>query len=772
MKDKIESSDNNKFYWIYLLGFIIILALPLLNLPPWFSPPDWGKTIVFRIILTILLFFFIFQKTRINKDRENTDSRGLKMNLYGYRLPLYLLLSLLGIYFLATIFSLDIDFSFWGNPYRSGGFLNFAFYIFFAILTFLIIQKRDWRKIWNFAFLIGILVSIVAIFQQFGILSKVFIPLSWRPSSTVGNPIFLAIYLLLLSFLALSFCIKEKNLAKKLFYFLSFLLFFFVAVFITQTRAVIIGYLVSSLFFIFFYPVRKSSISLALKLTALIILLFGIYGIYFVNTQTELPQFIQKNKFFNGVTTRLSIKAGLADPRISGWKVSLGAIKTRLILGYGPENFSIGFDKYYDPSLPGIEKMPDGITSWWDRAHNFIFDIGITAGIPAIIIYLSLFGSLFFTLQKLKKNRPEDSIIPHGIQATFLAYLTANLFSFDTFSTYLISFLLIGYSLHLLSSQTNTEQPRKIHKFILMERSYANILKWRWPILTFLLILLIWFAWSFNLKPLWINKELNLAIYLSQKKDCESALNEMEKIMPSKTYLSSYLNMYYAEFIDECVKEKPEMTTAFAQKAVEVLKENIKIMPYYTKSWLPLGNYTNILIESGRQDLKDEANYYFQKAYELSPKRQEVFIGWTMTKLVTGDYQEAKEKAQICINLNPRLGDCWWLKGLSEIYLKESENAQEDIQKANQKGYSIGDESSLSQLAKVYADLKDYKNLVEIYQKLIVLEPNNVQYYASLASTYKELGEYDKARQEALKILEIDPEAKSDVDQFLEGFPY
>ncbi|GAI66785.1 unnamed protein product, partial [marine sediment metagenome] len=56
-------------------------------------------------------------------------------------------------------------FSLWGNPYRSGGFVNFSFYIIFAVITFLIVRQKDWQKIWDFTIIVGILISIITIFQ-------------------------------------------------------------------------------------------------------------------------------------------------------------------------------------------------------------------------------------------------------------------------------------------------------------------------------------------------------------------------------------------------------------------------------------------------------------------------------------------------------------------------------------------------------------------------------------------------------------------------------
>ena len=781
---------NSKLRWVYLVGFFLILALPLLNLPPWFSPPDWGKTIVFRIVLSSLIFLFIYQLL-LSKDSTFSTAVGnviqKRNRAFG---PFLVLIALFVIFLLATIFSLDRNFSLWGSPYRSGGFLNFAFYIIFAILAFLILKKSDWQKIWDFAIFIGILVSIIAIFQQFKILSKIFIYFEYgRPPSTIGGPIFLAIYLLLLSFLALSFGLKQAGL-KKLFYFLSFLLFIFVAVFITQTRAVFIGLAIGFLWFFFAYPKKL----IILKVLIGVLLILAIFGFYFLKTHCEVYS-TQSPIIRNTIDRILSISLTAGESRISAWKVSLEAVKDRPALGYGPENFSIGFDKYYDPSLSGIEKMPGAVTSWWDRAHNFVFDIGVTAGIPALIIYLALFGVLFWQLQGLKRdaniqmhtNDTNKVIIAHGIQATFLAYLVANFFSFDTFSTYLTLFLLIAYSLHLLAKQevgksqdnrsgfTRILTPKE-NKFPTGQaRIYADILKWKKIILLFLFVLLIWFVWDFNIKPLQINGQINTAIYESQHNFCENALNRVEKILSSRSILDSYLRLKYIDVIQECLRQKPELTFQLSLKATRLLKEVTEMRPYYTRSWLLLGGYTNALIEVGQgempaedfEKLKNEVNFYFEKAFELSPKRQEVLIEWTKADLVAGEYQKAEERAQKCVDLNSKLGDCYWLQGLSQIFLGEKDAAKSSLQLASQKGYPIGAKISLVQLLQAYNIVKDYPELILIFQQLVSIEPNNPQYHASLAVAYKEIGDFEKAKKEALKVLELQPEAKGEVEEFL-----
>jgi tetratricopeptide (TPR) repeat protein len=209
------------------------------------------------------------------------------------------------------------------------------------------------------------------------------------------------------------------------------------------------------------------------------------------------------------------------------------------------------------------------------------------------------------------------------------------------------------------------------------------------------------------------------------------------------------------------------MAFELAKKATEILKENTKIRPYYTRNWLLLGGYTNILIEGGEENLKDEAISYFEKAKEISPKRQEIPLGLSKTYLLTEEYQKAKESAQECINLNARLGDCWWQMALSNIYLGEEEMAKEDMEIAKEKGYQIDSEISLLELAKAYLKREKYQELIKIYQKLIAIKPENPKYYIALAVFYKETGQIEEAKKEALKILELFPEYKEEVEEFL-----
>jgi len=813
---------DNKNYKFFIIAFSVILVLPLLTTPTWFHPAAWGKTIVFRIIISSLLFFLIWQiiskKIKINLG----DLLDRKNKVFW---PFWFLIALLGIFLLATIFSLNPYFSFWGSPYRSGGFLNFSLYIIFAILAFLIIRKKDWQKIWDFTLIIGALSSIMAILQYFEVFSKHLIPYEGRPPASFGNPIFLAIYLMLLLFLTLSFGlnphtkreqtasggkfdevssrygvgVKEKRRLKKLFYF-SIILLFLLVILITQTRAAYLGLIMGFIYFFLAYPIekfrlpsasefsRRKSLSkffyracpkkiLLLKIATVAALFLVVGSIYFVNTQGQLPEFVENNARLKIIASRLSFELVFEETRFPAWKIALEAIKEKPILGWGPENFSIAFDKHYDPSFPSIS------STWWDRAHNFMLETAVTTGIPALIIYLSLFGVLFYQLQKVKRKNTNNSLVCHGIQAAFIGYITANFFSFDTFSTYLIFFLLVGYSLFLIrkNNELTEIEPPQTEK----DQTSDNSL-WKSGVILGLLCILILFIWFAALKPLKINKELNWAGYYSTNGKCQKAIDKMEKVLPSHSIIDHYVLLKYSDVLKNCQKTNPEREKELIQKSIQILEEATNLRPAYTRTWILLGNYYNLFVENNnkitpetKEKLLQKIDYSFNRAHELNPKRQSTLVSSINIDLLLKKYKLAKEKSEKCINLNPEFGDCWWAKSLSDIVLGDIKEAQEDIKTANQKGFNINSKNALSQLLKAYSILtKDSKNieyyrpLIDIYQKLIVFEPNNFQYHASLAYVYRELGEYDKAKEKALIVIELSPESKQNVEDFLKTLPY
>ncbi len=773
-------SLNKNFHRLYLAGFFAILLLPVINaipffsLPLWLSPPDFAKTIIFRIIFSVILFIFICQALYKKSFDYQLVKKLKSISVYFWLLTGLFLFSLL-----STIFSKDILHSFWGDPQRAGGFLNFGFYIVFCIFAFLIIKNQDWQKIWDFTIIIGILVSVIAVFQQFKILSSVFIPTSSRPGSTIGTAVLLSLYLLFLFFMSLSFFLKEKNIKKRLFYLFSLLLFLFILI-IDNSRSTWLALILSSAFFLFFYPKKLIPEKwrkplLILKITFFIVLFLSAVGFFYLNAYHEqiiMNPHISKNPAVIPLLDRLTLKSALQDSRFSVWQIAAKAVAEKPILGWGPENFSIAFDKYYDPSISNI-----GV-EWYDKAHNFLLDISVTSGAPAAIIYLLIFGALFYELQKIKKNQTENYLISHGLQAVFLGYIVNVFFDFDNFSTYLILFLLVAFSLKLMSDlklekETNEAETGEAEKnFSIKTQKYKTL------ILLCLFVFLVLFIWLYNIKSLAINADMNAA---QEERNCQVSLPQMEKVLSSSgTYLNHYLGVNYGDMVNSCIKVMPlEKSIETVKKAIPVLEKNTQIRPTYTRDWLFLGIYNNFLLENSNDskamsELKDKSDYYFKKALELSPKRQLIFAEWAKTYYVIKDYLKAKEISQQCLDISQTMGQCWWMQGVSNLNLDNLDEAKNDIAQAQKNGYSTDSESSLIQLSRIYLDKKNYQELLLVNLKLALSYPKKMQYWATLAYNYKIIGDYKNARKFAQKILELfpnNPEIQKQVNDFLKTLP-
>ena len=217
-----------------------------------------------------------------------------------------------------------------------------------------------------------------------------------------------------------------------------------------------------------------------------------------------------------------------------------------------------------------------------------------------------------------------------------------------------------------------------------------------------------------------------------------------------RTFLDAYVIFSYIDFLRKCNQAMPEQRIALAQKGYELLKENTALRPTYTRNWIFLGGFTNTLVDAAQsgllpdvspqrlEELKQEAQTYFETALRLSPKRQDTHVEWIKSDFINKDYARAKQKSQECIDFDPSFGTCWWLLARAELSLGNSEAGQEALKEAAARRYSLTSEDSLLQLTKAYIILKDYKRLAETYEELTKRRGDYHQYYASLADDYKE----------------------------------
>lgn len=775
--------QKNSFYRIYLAGFFIILSLPLLTWPIYFSPPNWAKTVVFQLVFSIMLFVFLCHYLWHLKPWGNKDSSTFlpsQKNLYPIsqnNLPFWILLALFATQLAAAIFSADFHYSFFGSPYRGGGFINYGFYILFAATAFLFLKNKDWQKLWDFSIMIGSAVCSLALLSYFGLFSDFLISRTDNLSSTIGGPNTLALYLVLLVFPALSYGIKETKKVKKILYLASFLLFCFI-ILLTISQGAYLGLGAGLLYFLIFYPTknlqehaRKKTFYLKIACVALISL--AVIGALALksNPDTGLAQ----HYLFKQLTTW-----NVDESRLSTWRVAFNAFLDRPILGYGPENFSIGFDQHYDPSLPQIGMEPGTPASWWDKAHNFALNLMVETGIVGFLAFALLFVMIFWKLHRFAHSKKteyhqqeskDNPVLAHGLQSALVAYFANLMFNFENFSSYILVFLIVGYAMSLVikdaplspmqqGSRATTIGSRLQQFFFKKKKAIAGLA----------LAALIGFIWFFAIKPFNANAQINRALYLADNKRCSQAVALMNQELKKHSIIDGYLRIKFADITRTCIYNDPENDIVYAKQIIPALQENTAIMPRYTRNWLMMAAFNNMLAVAEtdperKKTILDQSREYLGKAQSLSPQRHEILVETINFTIFEQDYQKARQISQECTEKYPDFNACYWYLGLSEIYLAKDDTdlqrGKQNMEKAQDMGYSQLSQYSLTQLAYLYIDQKNYRELEWVYERLADYNPYNPKYFAGLAMVYKKNGKLEDSKNATKEILKIQSDARS-----------
>ena len=113
----------------------------------------------------------------------------------------------------------------------------------------------------------------------------------------------------------------------------------------------------------------------------------------------NIPQsplgFVRSVPYIGRIGLLSNVESGSARVRVLIWEgveSLLAEDPLRTFAGYGPETLYVVYPPHYPPELGRLQER-DTLP---DRAHNETFDVLITTGIPGLIIYLLFFTSLFF----------------------------------------------------------------------------------------------------------------------------------------------------------------------------------------------------------------------------------------------------------------------------------------------------------------------------------------------------------------------------------------
>jgi O-antigen ligase/tetratricopeptide (TPR) repeat protein len=718
---------NYQFGWektclfVIRWGTYLVLFTPLIVMTQFFFPFVAPKTIFFRIVVEIIFASYLFLLA------SNPSRWRPKINALTITITLFL-----GIFILASIAGINFERSFWSTFERMTGIWTMLhLFAFFIVLSSVFKERKDWERILGVSILVGVFLSLYVLRGD---------EISTRGGGTIGNTSFMGAYLLFSIFFALILFLAKRG-GWQIFSGISLAIMLPVLLTSTARGAIIsffgglflltLGYLI--------FSQRKALKRLALAII-LVIIIFGITSAVFQ------PPFV-KEKI---ETTLTEMK-----PRLVVWEKGWKGFLERPILGWGPENFNVVFLKYFNPCMFLSEC---GSEIWFDRAHNIVLDTLVTTGIIGLLSYLAVFVvailGLLKTIPKIVERR--NIFFPLGLAVLLIVYFFQNLLVFDMINSYLMFFLVLGFVYFLTEKKKEPEPAEgKPPNFMLM---------------TSIIVILIFLLWAGNVKPMIANNSLIRTLQTPNPQEVSSYFQKsvdswMNSYEPREHFAQKMVKVSHQDIPEE----SKSLFFPLYDLAEKEMKESIQENQLDFRPRLFLGElYFADYRVSGNREKLGLAEDTLKKAIELSKSNQQAYWYLAEVKLAQGKPGEAISLLQKAVDLEPRLGTARWYLAMGYKITGDYQSAKEEIEKLPESDFSWN-KDNLQRAIEIYRVLGDDSGLIFLYQKILELEPNNAQYWAYLAASQANLGEWAKAREAAEKVTEINPELAPQVEKFLKN---
>ncbi|TSC78270.1 MAG: Uncharacterized protein G01um101433_304 [Parcubacteria group bacterium Gr01-1014_33] len=755
--------------WIVKIGLWVIPFLPLYISPSMLFPFITGKNFTFRIITELIFVFWV----------------GLAVMNPAYRPRLTLLFKAVTVFtvivFLADLFSPNPYRSFFSNYERMEGFMMIGhLYLYFVMLVSVFKTRRDWLVFFHVTLAASIAVSLYAILQRLGYIRS--IQGGFRVDATIGNPTYLAAYLMYHVWLLL-LLLREfwKKRALSIFYGVT-LLFELAIIYFSATRGVVLALAGSAILFSFItvlfwnrifgediqgnaaYVQKRGGVvpyrNAGRKVAGIILLLTFLIPVFFWSIRKT--EFVQKNQALERLTN-YSLNEGTIRARFMIWGMSIKGALDRPILGWGQENYYLVFQKYYNPGLYGEEP-------WFDRSHDIIFDWLIHAGFLGLFSYLSVIGVVFWRLAGVARKSRVGAWTSLTLIGLFASSFFQNIFVFDNLNTYLLFFGFLGYTEYFLGTDRRDVLDRAYTK-----TGRKNPLAWSGiPVMIFLFAVVSVWIYFFNIKPIQEGKALIRVLMVINSDGSEEQLkNAFQEALAYDTFGNTEVREQIAAIgreIPYSDKVTQKQKKDFVEFAIDELRKETAHSAKDVKHLLFLGTLiTRGLEQQAISDPKyiQEAEAIFKESIKVSPTRQAVYVEAARFYLLTRRSEEAYQAMKKAWNLDKSYREVgaglWTIAAVTK-----HEDTINEIKKVHPLS-SLSTEQ-VSRIAQGYQQAQNFPAALEVYRLMISQNPKVAKFHAVLAALLAETGNIQEARREVEETLKLDPspDNQKEAKQFLE----
>ncbi len=694
--------------WTSLGALFLIPITPLIVANGYFFPFISGKAFFFRTLVEIAVVAWIVLAALDKAYRPHVS--WISMAVVGFVVWMCI----------ADAFALNAAKAFWSNFERMEGWVLLVHLLgfFFASSAVLGVEKK-WRAWFLTSLGVSVIVSIYALMQLAG--SAQIHQGSTRIDASLGNSAYLAIYFLFNVFIALWVALTEKRA------WLSYILMALagiegILIFFTETRGTVIGFTLALTLAAFLTIVTAGKRFRVAAIIAFLLILVSASGLYLACNS----DFVLNNHVLERVT---SISLSDGQTRFTIWGMALKGVSERPILGWGQEGFNYVFNKYYEPSLYGQEV-------WFDRAHNAFIDWLTAGGIPAFVLYLSLFCTTLVLLwTRSELSRPERIVL----SAAFVGYAVHNLFVFDNLYSYIYFFALLA----LVHSQIS----RPVKQFENMsELSPEEGVTYAFPIAAVVAGALIWYV---NISGMTVSTNLIAAMSPSSQGVKEN-IRMFSELAAHPSFAAQEIREQIISLAASVVQNQQasnEDKQAAVSLAITEMQKQVAAYPLDARERLQLA-YAYRLSGNSTEALRE-----IREALKLSPGKVQILIEEGMTLWDQGDTHGAEKAFAAAYDLAPQFKDLAAYAAVGHIIVGNMKAADSVL--ISTYGSISADNDAL---ALAYYRTKNWPRLAGIW-KLRAEKPGaSVEAWFSLAAAYYMAGDTQSSIKTINKTVELYPD--------------
>ncbi len=731
--------------YIVIGAIVFALITPLFLNTSYYFPYISSKIFVFRSVVEIGFAVYVFLALIDKNARPKLNFLFVSVTAYLFAITI------------SSFFGVNFSKSFWGTVERGEGLVTFFhIYALFVMIIGVLREKRHWKIVLLTSFCTSVLTAFYAIGQLMGV-SWIVNTTGARLSSTVGNSSFFAGYLLMNVFIgiyAVRDLVKQKW-AQVL--SVSGVLVNVFVIFQTQTRGAVLGLVIGILFLAIVSIIAEKNKKLRAMWASVVgLVLVLILSVIVFRDSAFIKESRALHRFAN-----ISLTDTTTVSRLLTWEASLKAFADRPVFGWGYENYNIAFDKYFPTPI----YQDGGSQIWFDRAHNIALDQLVMFGVMGFVAYVVMIGGVLFVLiRRIRFLGYQKSYQSYALIALIIAYVTQNLFVFDTLPTQMTLYVLLGYVAWLTASRTEPSfaQPAKEGSHNKFAMSVAGV---------GLLVAVFGTLVPFNIKSSTANLIGAQGIREFGTGNIDKAFEYLEESFALDTGQTEEIKF---SFVNKAIqskkrlRENPSIGEKVYRKAQEYARDLIESDPlnarYYIMS-MAVNNAAYGVFDTPIEEMEQLA----QKAIERSPTRPHIYYELAQAYLNSDRYDDALNALSKARELSPKVGVVYRNLMLANSQRGDWEEVGRILQDI------VRDDSEINMTSEDYDFIitllgagERFDDLIVFYEWLLTRGRDSGEDYAQLAALYAIVGRFDDARDAVRKAVRLDFSLEEDARKFMQ----